>query len=142
MRLNQGTLSVWASLGATSSSYSPLVRVNGGDDLHIYRQEDGRFIVCYNGIRLGESTIPITDNGWHLYTMTWQHGEQTLYIDGMPILSGNVNASLASTQLCSIGWSSDDGENGYWIGSLANLMTFDRPLTSREIAALYAMGPP
>ncbi|MFC1975134.1 LamG-like jellyroll fold domain-containing protein [Chloroflexota bacterium] len=139
LRLDQGSVSMWARLTDDSSPYVYLVRVND-KDLHIYRRGDTeRFQVIYNGINLGLSSVIITDNDWHHYLLTWQDGEQELYIDGKPVLSGTAPASQASIDHFAIGWVGS-GHSYLWSGPLAEFATFSRALTPAESMALYKMG--
>jgi len=72
------------------------------------------------------------------YVFTWRDGEQRFYVDGVEALSGEVTASAADTELFAIGWLWGNSEK-QWGGPLANLITFDRPLSSNEVAALHRM---
>ena len=135
--LSQGSLSVRARLTDPSKKYSDLVRMNHNNDLYIYHQgEGGRFVIFYNGVRLGETSLAVTDNEWHHYVFTWQDSKQKFYIDGLRSLSADVSESTADTEVFAIGWLGDrDGEQ--WGGLLANLITFNRSLRWGEVVALY-----
>jgi 4-amino-4-deoxy-L-arabinose transferase-like glycosyltransferase/tetratricopeptide (TPR) repeat protein len=145
INLSQGSLSLWARLTDLEEEYSTLVRVNNNDDLWLYRYtydqgEGGRVVVYYNGVCLGFSSFAISDDQWHNYTFTWQADEQKFYIDGLQALSAEVPASSADTREFAIGWLGDqDGME--WEGFLADLMTFNQPLSEAEVGALYLLGP-
>ncbi len=138
LNLNQGALTVWARLTNPRKVYSDLVSVTMGP--YIYHQgADGRFVVFYNNVALGKTSVTITDDQWHHYAFTWKDGEQKFYVDGREVLSGGVRAVTAATKVFAIGWlGGRDGEQ--WGGWLADVATFVRALTAREIAALYHAG--
>jgi hypothetical protein len=116
------------------------VRVNNNGPYIYHKGSDGKFGVYYNGVRLGLTSEAITDDRWHHYVFTWQDNEQKFYIDGGLALSAEVPASAVGTELFAIGWlGNKDGEQ--WAGLLADLITFDRPLSSDEIRGLYQVGP-
>jgi len=95
--------------------------------------------VSYDDVQLGTTSVAISDDQWHHYVFTWQDGEQRFYVDGIEALSGEVTASTADTELFAIGWlwSKDEKQ---WGGLVGDLITFDRPLSSDEVAALYRMS--
>jgi hypothetical protein len=140
LELSEGSLSVWARLTDPGKKYSTLVRMNSSNDLYIYHKEaDGRFIVYYNGVRLGRTSVAITDHQWHHYVFTWRDGQQKFYIDGLRDLSAEVPASVADTELFAIGWLGNRDGN-QWGGLLADLVTLDRPLSSDEVRTLCQVG--
>jgi hypothetical protein len=140
--LSQGSLSVWARLALPAKRYSDLVKVNKNKDLYIYHQgEKGIFYVFYNGVELGHTVPKGPDDRWHHYVFTWQEGEQKFYIDGIQMLSGQAPACSTSTELFAIGWlGTNDSEQ--WGGLMADLITFNRPLSSDEVAAFYLVSRP
>jgi len=135
--LSQGSLSVWARLTDRDKAYSPLVLANKSKGLYVvHKGVHGKLVVLYNDVRLGATSVAITDDQWHHYVLTWRNGEQQFYIDGLRQLSGRVPASVADTELFAIGWMGyKDGEE--WEGLLANLTTFDRALSTAEVTTLY-----
>lgn len=139
--LVQGSLSVWARLNDPKKSYSDLVRLNNSNDLYIYHLgENGRFLVLYDDVHLGITSLLIDDDQWHHYVFAWQDGEQKFYIDGVEALSSQVPACTTDTDLFAVGWLGNrDGEQ--WGGLLADLITFKRLLSSDEVLALYRTGP-
>ena len=138
--LEQGSLAVWGRLTDPAKQYSDLVRINNNNDLYIYHQGGGGFTVLYNGINLGNSRSGVSDDRWHHYVFTWQEGKQAFYIDGFQALSAQVPASKADTDLFAIGWLGDGTDREQWGGLMANLVTFERPLSPDEVAALYRVG--
>lgn len=144
INLSQGAVAVWARLTDLDSPYSTLIRLNHNEDLWLYRytyneSEGGYIVVYYNGAQLGNSAWPITDDDWHYYVFTWQAGEQRLYIDGVPALSGQASPNSIETRQFAIGWLGNQ-PGMEWQGELTDLTTFNRPLTEAEVGALYRLS--
>lgn len=139
IKLSQGSLSVWARLTTPENQQiSGLAGVNANRDLRIrHRGADGRVIVFYNGVKLSHRRVAITDDEWHHYVFTWRDGKQEFYIDGLQGLSDAVRATTSATELFTIGWLGNHRDPQSWRGLLADLITFARPLSDDEVAALY-----
>lgn len=143
--LSQGSLLIWARLTNLNKEYATLVRLNNNQDLWLYRyaydqSQGGRIVIYYNGAQLGFSSFAISDDRWHHYVFTWQDGAQRFYIDGVETFSTQAVASPAPTEVFAIGWLGNQAGMA-WEGPMANLITFNRPLSAGEVMALYQAGP-
>ena len=120
---------------------SGLAGVNANRDLRIHhRGADGRLIVFYNGVKLSHRRMTIAADEWHHYVFTWRDGKQEFYIDGLLGLSDAVPAATSDTELLTIGWLGNHRDPHPWRGLLADLITFERPLSDDEVAALYRVS--
>lgn len=148
LRLQEGSLSVWARLADPTKTFSDLVAVHAGPPpyssttfrLYIYHQADGALMAGYNGKMEGPSSISVADDQWHHYAATWKNGEQKLYIDGCDAVTGSAPADAQTASEIALGWIGYAQETEHWHGAMAELMTFDRALEDHEIAALYLAG--
>jgi len=84
--------------------------------------------------------MTVTDDRWHHYIFTWKDWEQKFYIDGVEVLCGRVSACRRPTSLFAIGWLGRSKDNRQWHGPFAELLTFNRALTSKEAARLFQDG--
>ncbi len=138
--LREGTLTVWARLINPKKIYSDLVIVSSGNGpriINIYHHgADGKFIVFYNSLSAGRTSISIEDNKWHHYAFTWKEHDQRFYIDGLQVFNGTESSSAAHPVMFAIGWLGVN-DREHWHGPFCQFMTFDRSLTGREVTALY-----
>jgi len=136
INLDKGTLYMRASLSGLEDRYSNLVRINNNKDLYIYRQgANGKIVIFYGGVRLGQTNLKVKDNEFHDYIFTWRNGRQRFFIDGIECLTAEQPALNAETKVVAIGWLGNrDGEQ--WVGYFDKVSTYNRPLHISEILAL------
>ncbi len=139
LRRSQGTIALWARLQDPVKPYSDLVCVDSGKTLCLdYYAGGSQVLATYNGTLIGRSQA-LTDRAWHHYALTWQDGQQVLYVDGQAESQGTEPAIVGTTERVALGWLGyRDGEQ--WSGNLASVITFDRVLTPGEVMALAQAG--
>jgi len=92
--------------------------------------------------------LNVNDNKWHLLTTTVDGKNLNLYLDGLLVSSkGYKSDSLRSDSPMLIGCSCfpfGPGWNipGYFKGYIKNVMAYNRPLSSKEVASLYSQFRP
>ncbi|MDA7827197.1 DUF4347 domain-containing protein, partial [Rhodobacteraceae bacterium] len=140
--LGDFTVSAWAQIASdvADGQYFILSQGNLYDNFFISLAKiDGNW-----RIRLGDNwyidnTFP-SDGQWHQYTVTRSGNVGTLYIDGVKIASGAMEATLPATSLRigDVYRKSDatewEGSNS-WKGSLSDIRVYDRMLDQGEINA-------
>ncbi len=136
--ITDGSLTMWARLDDPGKRYSDLVATYSPSIprvLYAYRRgPQGRFTIAYNGTVLN-TALGVADTKWHHYALTWRDGDQRFYIDGHEAVRGQAAAPPESVTEFAVGWLGRDDQE-QWAGALADLMTFNRALSAREISAL------
>ncbi|GAA2332444.1 LamG-like jellyroll fold domain-containing protein [Dactylosporangium salmoneum] len=137
--------------GSTSGGYNPALYV--GTSGYLY----GEFWQGSANTPI-KSLLPVADGNWHHVVLSGAGGTQTLYVDNVlqGTLAGSINMLQFGTSTnATIG-------SGYWggfwpdqpsysttdmtghlksfKGSIAEVATFERPLTTANVASLYKAG--
>jgi hypothetical protein len=133
--------------GTTPGNYAPEMYVGAdGKLLAKFQQNSGSQVT---------SSAAVTDGSWHDVVISGAGNTQTVYLDGKAIGSLSGTISLSHDQYDYVGagflggaWpdESHQQQNGntgyatYFNGSIADVGFWDRPVTSAEVAAMYAAG--
>ena len=148
------TVSFWIKSTSTSRQF-PISRLNYADasgENYVFGINDlapngVEFAVKYNnptclrgfGWQRNEKVLNILDNRYHHIVGTVSGPEIKLYVDG--ILAQTITTAYPQSSACWSGalqlgrnWANDPGN---FIGSLDDLMIYNRPLQSSEVAQLF-----
>ena len=132
----QLTVSLW--LKTSSISGVPISSWgSGANGFGIY--SDIWYVGVPNGWSAGSARI-ITDNAWHLYTLTWDGSTINVYVDGAYQYSVSSGSSYSPNATYALSLGTDDrtfGSNDY-PGSVGDARVYNRALTSSDVAQLYA----
>jgi tetratricopeptide (TPR) repeat protein len=130
IRMQQGSLSMWARLSGDEDTRAYLARIDSQVNIALRREQDGRFTARYNEANLGTTSVTVTDQDWHHYLLTWQDGVQRFYIDGQLVLAGTAPSAHAEIDKFTV--------VSQWPGFIAEFSIFNRALTPAESVALYS----
>jgi methionine-rich copper-binding protein CopC len=83
---------------------------------------------------------PAVNTGWSLVSLVQNAaaGTQTLYVDGLPQISGPAQSSNGTGSLCIGG---DNGIDSYFNGTIEDVRIYNRALTSGDFSSLMAEPP-
>ncbi|MEN9762440.1 MAG: hypothetical protein RI906_2266, partial [Pseudomonadota bacterium] len=135
------TVSVWAQIDTSvaNGNYTILAQGNSSDNFFIlYEKTAGG-----HNIRLGDNwqinNVFPSDGKWHQYTVTRNGTTGTLYIDGVRVGTGTMEAALpgTSTRVGDLYRRNDLQEwgPGVWKGGISDLRIYNRVITPGEITA-------
>jgi len=130
---------------------------SGGYLPAIYIGSDGKLNAQFYTGTFTPMTSPsaVDDGKWHMVTLTTAGNTQALYLDGQQIrtMSGTVSTNTWSWIYLGGGFtggkwpdeshystSSNTGYASYYRGYMSDAATWSRPLTTTEVAAMYAAG--
>jgi RHS repeat-associated protein len=133
------------SAGTVNTSYVP----------NLYVGSDGKLVGEF-----WQASVPmqtpgaVTDNKWHLVTMTAVGNAETLYLDRAPVATASAKLAnptekynYVGTGFIGGGWPDEPHQNQtgtayatYYKGQVSDVGFWDRPLTSAEIGAMYSAG--
>ena len=79
----------------------------------------------------------LTNEEWHHLAVTKQGREVVFYLDGAPHKSGGLEVAFTANTPLAIGARGDDLGGGAFLGSLDDLMIFDRCLSPEEVKRVH-----
>jgi prepilin-type N-terminal cleavage/methylation domain-containing protein len=121
---------------ATNSSW--IIATNGGV-LRVYLYSDGASNRAY-------SARSISDGNWHLVGFTWNAGTVSLYIDGQPVSSTSVGATLTSSlfnstyNLCFGCYSNSGATSALFTGQIDGARLYNDAIPTSQIKEQYYAG--
>ncbi len=142
---NGMTISLWVE-GFSGNTNTPFARWGPNAEASGYGvgwQEWGAD--WYYGDRTTWGTIPDgfeTDTGWHLYTLTWDPGDNNRvvsYFDGVKLAESNFPMAFSPTNYLTIGADNRSLDvSPFFDGSIDEVFIYNAALSSTEVAALHA----
>ncbi|GAH60739.1 unnamed protein product, partial [marine sediment metagenome] len=135
------TISAWVQRPSAGSSDEVIVsKYNGGDYSYRLLFLDTNYVRWWlsqdgtpGNSAYVDSTLTITDTGWHFIVATFESGTLKIYIDGVDKTgssTGSITSINTTTEPLFIG---QENSNNYFEGKIDDVMIFDRALTAEEI---------
>jgi hypothetical protein len=141
------TLAAWFNLNDTSHRHV-LVSLCGSANDHEWSMRIDRAsgtqsvqAVCWDGVGFGaaSTTTNWSANTWHHGVAIFTHSiSRTAYLDGGGVGTQTVTVSSPTVNTTSIGSVAISTPENYVSGRVAEARIYDRALSAREVAALYA----
>jgi len=97
--------------------------------------------------RVGDSSASTLSSGtlvadkWYNFACTYDGATQTMYIDGVSVISQGASRIISTTTNATIGKGSYT-DSFYFNGNITEVGAYNRTLTSLEVASLYNQGMP
>ena len=132
-RANRQVASFHPSGGGTFVSYG-----KGGYFLGV--ASDGQLLLSeVDGVisKRAAPDIHVTDEEWHHLAVTKQGREVVFYLDGTPHKSNGLDVTFLSNTPVAIGSVGGNLSGGTFLGSLDEVMIFDRCLTAEDIKRIF-----
>ncbi len=133
------TVSAWAQIDSTvaDGAYTIVAQGNSADNFFIMLQKSGSNWQLRLGDNWAINNAFPSDGKWHQYTVTRNGTSGTLYIDGIKVATGTMEASLPGTSL-RIGKLYRQSDNleytGHWKGGISDVRVYNRVISTDEIS--------
>ena len=101
---------------------------------------DGRVCLAQVDGDISKRAFPefrVTDDDWHHLAVTKQGRMVVFYLDGAPHQSNGLDATFAANATLAVGACENDRRGGVFLGSLDEVMIFDRCLTAEDIKRIF-----
>jgi hypothetical protein len=139
------TITGWFKLDVNNASQEIFSAAdNGNDGIRIFISSSGEFKYrignASSSNTLTYASVLDTDK-WYNFATTYDNTTQKIYIDGVNVTNSTSSFTISTTTNSVIGKRSFDNVN-YYNGQVTEIGTFDRVLTSLEVASLYNQGMP
>jgi len=135
------TVSAWVKAGALNPNMQFMIGINAsnGDNRLLLGTQAGSTVLTLFDGAFHDTTATVIDNTWHhiAYVLEDSSDTITVYVDGSEVLSFASTASIAATDLLSLGQKySGTTPNYFYSGLLDDVMVYNRALSETEIATL------
>ncbi|UTW67766.1 BspA family leucine-rich repeat surface protein [bacterium SCSIO 12643] len=135
--INTWTIESWikADPSQTGNDHIMAVNTTGTGTIFLFRLDDG-FLDFYDGSTAFEVGPDLRDDTWHHVAATYDNGQLSLFIDGIPQGSFNTGTiSFASNNRWSLGQEYDGSSRSeYFKGALNEVRIWKTVKTTQEIA--------
>lgn len=136
LQLSTVTLSAWVDVRGQGNSYiGHIISKQGAYDVGVC---GSNLYVCYynwGGRATVVSSSGLAENTWYMVTAVISPGAETVYVNGIPVMSG---ASTVNTQ--SYGLTIGQAAQQFFNGSVSNAQAYSSDLTQQQINQLYSEG--
>ena len=136
------TICAWiyrSAINATDEIFS--ARDSQSDGLDLMARSSGAIRYKVNGNNIDSDNNVTEVNKWAFVTATYDGATAKLYINGVLNASSSISETISTTTNVKIGKVNYSGSN-YFDGKITEVGTWDRALTSLEVASLYNQGMP
>ena len=136
------TICAWiyrSAINATDEIFS--ARDSQSDGLDLMARSSGAIRYKVNGNNIDSDNNVTEVNKWAFVTATYDGATAKLYINGVLNASSSISETISTTTNVKIGKVNYSGSN-YFDGKITEVGTWDRALTSLEVASLYNQGVP
>ena len=145
LRLQDFTIGCWVrrsdrQLVSHDPNGGAVLAANGTRGLSLGLLNNGRVYLAQVDGDISKSTSPtflLTDDEWHHLAVTKDGRTVVFYLDGTPYKSNGLDVTFASNTPLAIGSRGDNLSGGVFLGSLDELMIFDRYLSAEDIKRIH-----